>query len=128
MKVLDIGTNGKGMDSIYSLASAYGELMERIQNKMLLYVTKYATQAFRENNLQLGNCNDSSLKFRYFPDERLALVSAEDLWNECCRFLPNAVKESDGRVLEEKEYKMYYVDFYNANYCCPEKIRQNSYY
>lgn len=115
MKVLDIGTNGKGMDSIYSLASAYGELMERIQNKMLLYVTKYATQAFRENNLQLGNCNDSSLKFRYFPDERLALVSAEDLWNECCRFLPNAVKESDGRVLEEKEYKMYYVDFYNAN-------------
>lgn len=33
---LNIGTNGKGMTEAYSRASAYGELMERIQNGVLL--------------------------------------------------------------------------------------------
>ncbi len=33
---LDIGANGKGMTSAYSLASGYAELMERLQNKFFL--------------------------------------------------------------------------------------------
>ena len=33
---LNIGTNGKGLRTDYALASAYGELMERIQNRMIL--------------------------------------------------------------------------------------------
>ena len=35
MKLFDIGTNGKGMTKEYALASAYAELMERLQNKSL---------------------------------------------------------------------------------------------
>ena len=37
LRSLNVGTNGKGMDKSYSLASGYGELMERMQNKMLLF-------------------------------------------------------------------------------------------
>ena len=36
LKKLGFGTNGKGMDESYSLASGYAELMERLQNKILL--------------------------------------------------------------------------------------------
>jgi len=32
---LDIGTNGKGMNSLLSLASGYAEFVERLQNKHL---------------------------------------------------------------------------------------------
>ena len=35
VQALKIGTNGKGMTSRYALASAYGELMERVQNMCL---------------------------------------------------------------------------------------------
>ena len=36
LRTINIGTNGKGMTEAYSKASAYGELMERIQNGVLL--------------------------------------------------------------------------------------------
>jgi len=32
----NVGTNGKGTTRFFALASAYGELMERLQNKKLL--------------------------------------------------------------------------------------------
>lgn len=35
LELIDIGTNGKGRDYEYSLASGYGELMERLQNRFL---------------------------------------------------------------------------------------------
>ena len=65
----DIGTNGKGMNKEYCLASAYGEFMERLQNDCLLkavyintrsyeifskekaspYIKQYAKEVFGEN-------------------------------------------------------------------------------
>lgn len=65
----DIGTNGKGMNKEYCLASAYGEFMERLQNDSLLkgvyintrsyeifdkekaspYIKQYAKEVFGEN-------------------------------------------------------------------------------
>ena len=35
LQQLNLGTNGKGIKVDYALASAYGELMERIQNRMI---------------------------------------------------------------------------------------------
>ena len=35
----EYGTNGKGMDQLYSLASAYGEFMERLSNSILFPAT-----------------------------------------------------------------------------------------
>ena len=33
----DLGTNGKGTDRLYATASAYAELMERMQNNLLMF-------------------------------------------------------------------------------------------
>ena len=54
----EAGVNGKGTDPIYSTASAYGELMERLQNNILL--APPMTAAERE---------EAGLSFRIFPDE-----------------------------------------------------------
>ena len=43
---LEIGTNGKGLTESYATASAYGEMMERLENKMLLFHIKYASPKF----------------------------------------------------------------------------------
>lgn len=56
---LNIGTNGKGMSPELSLASAYGEFMERLQNQGLFINTHY----LREN-----------LGFIYSSDERFLKV------------------------------------------------------
>ena len=64
---LNIGTNGKGMNPEYSLASAYGEFMERLQNQMLIlhrrlngitrsnnYVNTDLYNTIKQNNLSLN--------------------------------------------------------------------------
>lgn len=43
---LGIGSNGKGKSSEYSLASAYAEFMERLQNSLLLKNTHYSYKDF----------------------------------------------------------------------------------
>ncbi|MFA8436886.1 MAG: YcaO-like family protein [Marinifilaceae bacterium] len=63
-RVLSYGTNGKGIRLEYAVASAYGELMERMQNKILfpafrggekikyknIYVSKNFTQKYNQLN------------------------------------------------------------------------------
>ena len=56
-----LGTNGKGTDELYATASAYAELMERIQNGALRNVNP-----FERINSDFG--------FRYFPDEQTRSV------------------------------------------------------
>ncbi len=46
LEKLSISSNGKGMSSLYSLASAYGEFMERIQNNMLFDNMEYGTAQY----------------------------------------------------------------------------------
>ena len=58
------GTNGKGTDELYSTASGYGELMERLQNNMLLERPLNSEQ-YRE------------LGFSEAPDE--SVIPLEDL-------------------------------------------------
>ncbi|TAJ11405.1 hypothetical protein DMA11_16940 [Marinilabiliaceae bacterium JC017] len=46
LEYLNICSNGKGMTFLYSLASAYAEFMERLQNNMLINFQYYATRKF----------------------------------------------------------------------------------
>ncbi len=73
---LNIGSNGKGMTARYALASAYGEILERLQNSILfpLRQLKFATRrylggtpgnAFRERLEK----EDLVLDYHYGPDE-----------------------------------------------------------
>lgn len=70
----DIGTNGKGMNRDYALASAYAEFMERLQNKaMFREGLKYASPYLKvvvptDFTANLQN-NNLLLDFLYFPDE-----------------------------------------------------------
>ena len=53
-----IGTNGKGSTRTYTLASAYGEFMERLQNLILLPIGYLTKESLEKHN------------FLYFPDEK----------------------------------------------------------
>lgn len=72
----NFGTNGKGMNARFSLASAYGEFMERLENSMMIPVV-YSETAYRHGELS----------YACAPDERLMTVS--EIIDESGRFLPN---------------------------------------
>ena len=56
---LNIGTNGKGPSFEYSLASGYAEFMERLQNNMLLFARRFATDRF----LKSGKADQSYRRY-----------------------------------------------------------------
>ena len=64
----DFGTNGKGMNAEYSLASAYGEMMERLQNFILF--GDYPEDVFRKG----------LTRFMTAPDE--VMLDAEEAYDE----------------------------------------------
>ncbi len=89
----DISTNGKGLTPEYSLASGYGELMERIQSGILLKYREFATELFIKDNacdnsyiykqLKKSEC---LLKYIKAPDE-------EVIYNQ------NAIKDAIGKYV-----------------------------
>lgn len=68
-----VGSNGKGTKRSYALASAYGELMERLQNLILLPVERFDRESLEKEG------------FLYFPDERTVsvdeVVNADDCFS-----------------------------------------------
>lgn len=70
------GTNGKGLTPLFSLASAYAEFMERIQNyyifnEALVYAKKHYQNNARANDLgSILNDNNLMLDFEYDPNEK----------------------------------------------------------
>ncbi|MBI9053919.1 MAG: YcaO-like family protein [Bacteroidales bacterium] len=69
----DLGTNGKGITPEYSLASAYGELMERLQNSLVFHGNHHAYFSKRENSnlYERLEKQNALLDYSYFPDEVL---------------------------------------------------------
>lgn len=73
---LQVGTNGKGMNARYALASAYGELLERLQNGALFPMRQRrfampntgaeTTELFRRAMAE----KNAELLFQFAPDER----------------------------------------------------------
>lgn len=49
LRCFNNGTNGKGMDEMYAKASAYGEFMERLQNKALFCAHSSILSRFRRH-------------------------------------------------------------------------------
>lgn len=111
----NIGTNGKGMSAEYALASAYAELMERLENRMLIFDIKYATSWFRQNNKVALSAAIPELGHRYFPDETFAEIDAESFRKYCRQFLPNVAKYGMPSIQDGTKYKMYFSDFFNVN-------------
>ncbi|MFI3238986.1 MAG: YcaO-like family protein [Bacteroidales bacterium] len=119
---LDIGTNGKGMNTQYALASAYGEMMERLQNRMLGFaVMKFTTSSVLKDNPNLeplynmlsaeGLVGD----FRYYPDEKEYSVSKSELLKQVEKFLPNIYGVDNESILKSNKYKLIEAPFFNVN-------------
>ena len=83
---LSIGANGKGMTARYALASAYGELMERIQNTCIninntpecypegcFYIPKNAKTDFLEYSKFMESLK-AGVQFLFSPDEKWKTV------------------------------------------------------
>ena len=107
LKEFDIGVNGKGMSKIFALASAYGELMERLQNKALCRENViYATRNFVENaNLQEFSKHqiNSYLAFQYFPDESNKIISFSQLFDYIIpTFFPTHAQNINKEVLRKE--------------------------
>lgn len=73
----DLTTNGKGISPAYALASAYGELMERIQSGILFKQRSFLAKPFQKGVGFSFQANDlKSLKYYFAPDEEM--VCGED--------------------------------------------------
>jgi len=77
----DFGTNGKGMNARYALASAYGEFMERLQNMTIF--GDYAENAFRKG----------LTRFMAAPDE--VMLTAREAWEESGDILTKLLRLDD---------------------------------
>lgn len=79
-----IGTNGKGTDKVFAMASAYGELMERLQNRMF-YTGVLSDELYNE------------FSFCVSKDEKR--VSIEDLIKENNTFLRYFLKGRSVKII-----------------------------
>ena len=83
---LVLGTNGKGMTEIYSLASGYAELYERFCNKMNYIASVFALRKMEELR--------ELTHFTFAPDEKLeepsnAIIGLDALYNSLTKIFPN---------------------------------------
>ncbi len=85
----DICSNGKGTNSKYALASAYGELMERLQN-MTYFRFSYD---MNENDLHYGD-------FLYSPDEKNFTIAELEKNNEWLEFYKKNCSSKFYEVIE----------------------------
>lgn len=73
VRSLNIGSNGKGMNAQYSLASAYAEFMERLQNGATLWkvlgITDYMVRSRDYSKEQMIGFAEEMFKRAYDPSE-----------------------------------------------------------
>jgi len=93
LSYLGLGTNGKGMTFQYSLASAYAEFMERLQNDSIL----------KNNYVHYQNNKEILKSFQIHPDE--FFLDKEDLINTCFEILAKMLDKKN------KEDVMLSIDY-----------------
>lgn len=118
LRSANIGTNGKGMTEAYSRASAYGELMERLQNGTLLRINHFGSNHYLEKNKERYSVfyervkqNDAVLPYLYTHDE-IVDNNNQRLKDSIDKFVCTADNQ---RVYElAKDTEHYYIPYYNV--------------
>lgn len=119
LRSVNIGTNGKGMSIDYSRASAYGELMERLQNfNVLMRYQYFGTRQYLESYKkeypsfyeQIMDAN-VALPYLYSYDEE---TDTDE--NRLKRSIEEYVYSADNRQMIElnKGKEHFYVPFYSV--------------
>lgn len=91
-----IGTNGKGMNRQYAMASGYAEFMERFQNRVIVY----------PNPANIG------AECRFYPDEQPYSFNHDEAIEQVRRFVPR-VLPPEGLKAEKLEGMA--LPFYHVN-------------
>jgi len=118
------GTNGKGLTPIYSLASAYGEFMERLQNNFLFSEASFfANKKYHNTEYDLTKIlknEDLLLDFEFDPDENF--ISYSEL-TENQKVILNKIATSnrDIYLMLSDENKKGNCYVYAPFYCLEEK-------
>lgn len=91
-----IGTNGKGMNQEYALASGYAEFMERFQNRVIVYPNP-------------ANINSSC---RFFPDEKAYELNHDDAIAAIKKYVPRVLSSTGlcSATLEGVSLPFYHVN------------------
>jgi ribosomal protein S12 methylthiotransferase accessory factor len=122
---LEIGQNGKGLTPEYSLASAYGEFMERLQNyNIFVNALSYAKKENIDNNNEFSKMlldDDLVLDFSFDPDEKSLSYEEltqkqKDIFNNIAihnELVAFSIKPNDNK-------KMLCAPFYCVNERCSE--------
>lgn len=119
LRSANIGTNGKGMTVDYSRASAYGELMERLQNfNVLMRYQHFGTHHFLEKHKdqypwfyeKVMNAN-ASLPYLYAWDEEVD-ADEERLKASIGKYVFSAENERLFTLAKGREH--YYVPYYSV--------------
>ncbi|MGC9337019.1 MAG: YcaO-like family protein [Candidatus Cloacimonadia bacterium] len=133
---LGVGASGKGMTTKYSLASAYAELIERIQNGIIFpNKPRYATRRYLQKEYinssykkMLENEN-LVLDFEYAPDEKY--FKSEEIIENCYNLLKYIFSENNKSILLKYVKKFAYngeitcLPYYNVKKNSTEYIPQD---
>ncbi len=114
------------MSETFALASAYAELMERLQNKALYrenlkFGTKYFTNSLNKEHYWAKklNQNKSILDFLYYPDEEMREISGDYIKDDVMpKFFPN----THSFDAKHNTYRSIFAPFYNLTMNCSEFI------
>lgn len=91
-----IGTNGKGMNSEYALASGYAEFMERFQNRVIVYPNPA--------------CINESCRF--YPDETPYIWNRDETLENIKKFVPRVLPPEG---IKAKTVEGVSIPFYHVN-------------
>lgn len=119
LRSVNIGTNGKGMTVDYSRASAYGELMERLQNfNVLMRYQYFGTRHFLEKHKEQYPWfykqimeTDVTLPYQYAYDEE-ADANNERLKASIEKYVYSADNNRLFEITKDKEH--FYVPYYDV--------------
>lgn len=93
---LSIGTNGKGMNQVFARASGYAEMMERFQNRVIVY----------PNPASFG------APCRFYPDEKPYEYFQEEAIEQIRRFVPRVLPPNGINIARMRGVSL---PFYHVN-------------
>ena len=114
IRKLELGSNGKGLSPRYSLASAYGEIMERLQNNIMIPLRqlKFASKRYLEEENWTEELKkrleeeNLVLDYHYGPDE--VYLDYQEVVESCSELLAmmlGIAEKEDQKVYLEKVFK-----------------------
>ncbi len=116
-----MGTNGKGITAEYCYASAYGEFMERLQNKILLKKTFFFSRYFEAKSQFAERLQNEKLQLDFIFDPKEKILTVDDIIKENSEVLMEILPVSTKKELKDficttLDYsKALCVPFYNKS-------------